>query len=97
MSQLLVIARHTMRAGAEPEVLGLLEQLVTATRQEPGNVSYVAYRQLDEPRTYVLLERYASPAAFAEHRASEHFRSLLLEGIAPLLEDRTVEQFDVPD
>ncbi len=97
MSQLLVIARHTMKAGSEDEVLALLDQLVAASREEPGNVSYVAYRQLDEPQTYVLLERYASREAFAEHRASEHFTSLVLGRILPLLADRTVEEIDLPD
>jgi quinol monooxygenase YgiN len=95
--ELLVIARHTMTAGKEEEVLALLPKLVAAARTEPGNVSFIAYRQLDAPRTYVLLERYASREAFAAHRETVHFRELVLGEIVPRLDDRVIEMFDVPE
>jgi quinol monooxygenase YgiN len=89
-----VIAHHTMKEGEERAVLALLPKLIEASRAEPGNVAFDAYRKLDEPRTYVLLERYASRKAFAEHRESAHFKDLVLGQIAPRLERRVVEQFD---
>jgi quinol monooxygenase YgiN len=97
MPELQVIARHTMAAGKEEELLALYPKLIAASRQEPGNVSFVAYRQLDEDREIVLLERYASRKAFEEHRASPHFKELVLEGIIPLLSNRTIEMFDPED
>lgn len=57
----------------------------------------MAYRQLDDPRTYVLLERYASREAFAAHRETPHFKELVLDQIVPRLDSRVLEQFDVPD
>jgi quinol monooxygenase YgiN len=96
MPELQVIAHHTMKEGAEEEVLALVPQLVAASRAEPGCVSFDAYRKLDEPRTYVLLERYASREAFAAHRDSEHFKHLVLDLIAPRLERRVVEELDAP-
>jgi quinol monooxygenase YgiN len=97
MPELQVIARHTMRPGTEDEVLALLPKLIAAARAEPGNVSFVAYRQLDDPRTYVLLERYASREAFAAHRETPHFKELVLDQIVPRLDSRVIEQYDVPD
>jgi quinol monooxygenase YgiN len=97
MSELLVIARHTMTAGKEEEVLEVLPKLVAAVRTEPGNISFVAYRQLDDPRTYVLLERYASREAFAAHRETAHFKELVLGEIVPRLDDRVTETFDVSE
>ncbi len=94
MPELQVIAHHTMKEGEEQAVLALLPRLIEASRAEPGNVAFDAYRKLDEPRTYVLLERYASREAFAEHRQSAHFKDLVLGQIAPRLERRVVEQFD---
>jgi quinol monooxygenase YgiN len=93
--QLQVIARHTMTAGKEAEVLALLPKLVAAARTEPGNVSFTAYRQLDDPRTYVVLERYASQEAFAEHRETDHIQDLVLGQIVPRLDSRVIETFDV--
>ncbi|HEY5428791.1 MAG TPA: putative quinol monooxygenase [Solirubrobacteraceae bacterium] len=95
MSQLQVIAHHTIAEGYEQEVIGLLPALIEATRTEPGNVAFDAYRKLDDPRAYVLLERYASGDAFAAHRETAHFKDLVLDQIVPRLERRVIEQFEV--
>ena len=95
MPELQVIARYTLAPANEDEVLALLPQLAEASRAEPGNVSFVAYRRLDDDREIVLLERYASRDAFAAHRESTHFNDLVLGRIAPRLESRVVETFDV--
>jgi quinol monooxygenase YgiN len=97
MPELQVIARHTMTAGQEEEVLAVLPRLIEAVRTEPGNISFIAYRQLDDPRTYVLLERYASREAFAAHRETAHFKDLVLGQIAPRLDGRVIELFDVTE
>jgi quinol monooxygenase YgiN len=97
MTELQVIARHTMTAGKEEEVLAALSKLIEAARTEPGNLAFAAYRQFDDPRSYVLLERYTSREAFAEHRETKHFKDLLLGQIVPRLDSRTIETYDVTD
>ncbi|HEX3790622.1 MAG TPA: antibiotic biosynthesis monooxygenase family protein [Pseudonocardiaceae bacterium] len=97
MPELQVIARHTMKAGAEEEVLALLPKLIEAVHTEPGNIEFTAYRQLDDPRTYVLLERYASREAFAAHRETVHFKDIVLGQLVPRLENRVIELFDVTE
>jgi quinol monooxygenase YgiN len=97
MPELQVIARHRMKDGMQEQVLALLPQLVEAARAEPGNVAFVAYRQLDDERNYVLLERYASREAFEEHRRTPHFKDIVLDQIVPRLESRTIECYDVLD
>ena len=97
MAELQVIARYTISAGKEDEVLALLPTLTEATRTEPGNISFVAYRQLDDDRKIVLLERYASREAFAAHRETPHFERIVLGQLVPLLDSRVVEQYDVTD
>jgi quinol monooxygenase YgiN len=94
--ELQVIARYTVRAGEEDEVLSLLGELAEVSRTEPGNVSFVAYRSLDEGHEIVLLERYASRAAFAAHRETPHFKDLVLSRIAPRLDSRVVDTYDAP-
>jgi hypothetical protein len=44
----------------------------------------------------VLLERYVSREALAEHHSAPHFTRMLLGQIVPLLESRTGEEYDVP-
>ncbi|GAA0384954.1 antibiotic biosynthesis monooxygenase [Acrocarpospora corrugata] len=97
MSQLQVIAHYTVSPGNEDAVLALLPKLVEASRTEPGNISYVAYRALDDERRFVLIERYVSREAFAAHRESPHFIDLALGQIVPLLASRVVEVSDVDE
>jgi quinol monooxygenase YgiN/predicted GNAT family acetyltransferase len=97
MSQLQVIARYTVTFGNEIEVASLLNQLADATRAEPGNLSFEAYRQLNDEREIALLERYTSLDAFAAHRASEHYNDLVLGQIVPRLDHRVVETFIVDE
>jgi quinol monooxygenase YgiN len=97
MPELQVIARYAIASGNEEAVLALLPKLAEASRAEPGNVSFVAYRRLDGDRDIVLLERYASRDAFATHRESPHFKDLVLGQIAPLLDSRVVETYDAVD
>jgi quinol monooxygenase YgiN len=97
MPELQVIARHTARDGMRDAVLAILPKLIAASRREPGNLAFEAYLNLDDPKSYVLLERYTSRAAFAEHRDSSHFKDLMLGQILPKLENRVVEQYDVAE
>lgn len=92
-----VIARYTVAEGNEDEVLALLRQLAEASRSEPGNLAFTVYRELDEPRGVVLLERYTSRDAFAAHRETPHFKELVLARIVPLLDSRTVEEYEAPE
>jgi quinol monooxygenase YgiN len=93
MPEMQVIARHTMKPGTEDQVLPLVAALVTAARAEPGNLAFDVFRSPDEPRSYVLLERYADADAVAAHRDSAHFKDIVLERLVPLLEARSVETF----
>ena len=95
MTELQVIARYTISAGQEDEVLALLATLIAAVREEPGNLDFTAYRQLGEDREVVLLERYASREALAAHRETAHFKEIVLGQIVPLLDSRVVELYDV--
>jgi quinol monooxygenase YgiN len=96
MTQVQLIARHTIQPGREQEVLNLLSGFIDAARAEPGNLAFDAYRKVGDDRSYVLLERYASREALAVHRETSHFTAVLLGQIVPLLDSRAVEEYDVP-
>jgi quinol monooxygenase YgiN len=97
MTELQVIARYTVSEGQQEAVFAVLPKLAEASRTEPGCVSYEIYRQLDDDRQIVLLERYASRDALAAHRETPHFKDLALGQIVPRLDRRVVEIYDVQD
>jgi quinol monooxygenase YgiN len=92
-SAFLVIARWTIRRGEEAAVAALLDVLESASRAEPGCVSFEGFVSRTDARRVTLVERYADRAAFDAHRANAHFRSIVLERIVPLLDERSVEGF----
>lgn len=85
-----VVARWQVR-GSVDEVLDLVARLRTASLAEPGCLGYEAYRAVDAPDTVLLLEHYRDDEALDAHRASAHYRSLVLEGMLPLLSGRQVQ------
>lgn len=97
MPELQVIARYTVSEGNEDEVFALLPRLAEASRAEPGNLSFEVFHALGDARDVVLLERYASPRAFAAHRESLHFKDLVLRRIAPLLDSRVVATYEADE
>lgn len=89
-----VIAHYIAKPEHADEVATLLPQLAKLSRTEPGNESYRISRDLDEPAKFIIVEKYGSSDDFAAHRETEHFQSIGIGQIIPLLEDRQVETFE---
>ena len=89
-----LIARMTAREGEEDRAAEIVRELVEATRSEPGNVHYIAHRDVDDPRVFLMYEQYRDKAAFEEHGASDHFKSLALGRLFPLMEERRREIYE---
>ena len=90
---LYILARWRVREGALDTVLGLLPELIAASRREPGNQLYRVFQHgAADQRTLVLLEGYADRAALEAHRQSEHFQRIVVGRIVQLLEEREVSE-----
>jgi quinol monooxygenase YgiN len=86
-------ARMTVREGEEERALELFEQLAAASQQEPGNIQYILNRSVDNPRTFLIYEQYRDEDAFKEHGQTEHFKSIALEQLFPLMEGERERNF----
>ncbi|WP_208452726.1 putative quinol monooxygenase [Burkholderia gladioli] len=86
-----VVARWQALPGRTADVLVLAAALRRQSLAEPGCLGYEVFRGVDDPDTTLLLERYRDPVAVEAHRASPHYRELLVERILPLLAQRQVE------
>jgi len=73
------------------EVAESLRLLATASRQEPGCVSYVPHQLEGDSDTVLLYEQYVDQKALAAHRESEHFKNYAVAGIYQKMLDRSVE------
>ncbi|MYZ46340.1 putative quinol monooxygenase [Propylenella binzhouense] len=92
-----VVARWRCAPGNAATVTEILRDLAAQSRREPGVVRFVVHRAAEEPGSFLIYEEYADEAAFRAHRATAHFRDLVLGRAVPLLDARTVEAFAAID
>lgn len=72
--------------------------LASATRREPGNLSYDIYRGINDDQEFYIVEHWASPAALAAHEHTEtfiHYGQGMLVKFATLHDTVTARPFDV--
>ena len=83
-----LVVRMTAPDGEQDRAEQLIRRLGEASRQEPGAVHYIAHRDAEDPRVFLIYEQYRDKAAFEEHGQTDHFKELALEQLFPMLENR---------
>ena len=73
------------------DVAETLRQLATASRQEPGCVSYIPHQVEDDPDTVLIYEQYKDAQALAAHRDSDHFKKHAVGGLYQKMRERSME------
>jgi quinol monooxygenase YgiN len=91
------IARMRFAAEDREQVADLLRHLTTASRQEPGCVTYVAHTAEDDPNTVVLYEQYRDRQSLDFHRTTPHFQKFAVGGIFQLMRERQLENLTAID
>jgi quinol monooxygenase YgiN len=73
------------------EVAETLRKLATASRQEPGCISYIPHHLEDDPDTFLIYEQYRDGKALEAHRESEHFKIHAVCGLYQKMRERSIE------
>ncbi|MEV6431408.1 putative quinol monooxygenase [Nocardia sp. NPDC051463] len=92
-SPVLVIADVSSSPENAEEFGRALRELAQASRTEPGCTSYDVFRSVEQPERYVSIEKYVDSAAFAAHRAADHFREIGLAEVMPLVTRTDVRMY----
>lgn len=88
-----IVARLTVKEGAEAAFIEVASALVKATNQESGCLFYNLYQSPVDPKSFLFYEEYVDQAAFDFHAASDHFKAFQA-GIDGLVDgDMIVGQF----
>lgn len=85
-----VFAKWQVKGGEIDTVLNLLTDVVSKSTAEEGNLFYKVHQSNTDANMLILFEGYKDEAALATHRNSEHFQTLVVGKIVPLLEAREV-------
>jgi (4S)-4-hydroxy-5-phosphonooxypentane-2,3-dione isomerase len=92
---IVLIATWVAKPGREADIERIIAAMTPPSRAEPGCEAYQAHRSTEDPRTFLLYERYADEAAAEAHRASDHFKAHV-EGEAFDLLERRERAFYAP-
>ena len=93
----LVLAHYSIATGNHAAVLDLVTELAQESRAAEGCLSFDSYVNTDDDSELIIVERYETADDYTAYRESIAFRELAEEQIIPLLSERRVESYTVPD
>lgn len=74
--ELTVIARSKAKPGREADVERELRRVVGPTHKEAGCLRYAIHRGIDDPSSFLVVERWVSREALDKHLGSAHVQTL---------------------
>lgn len=77
MSEVSAIAISVAKSGCEEKLAEALEGLLAPTHKETGMLQYEMFRDTQEPRCFVFIERWENEETFKAHCNSSHVAAYL--------------------
>lgn len=85
-----IFAKWQAKEGQVDAIINLLKDVVSQSTAEEGNLFYRVHQSNTDANTLMLFEGYKDEAALAAHRESDHFQTVVVGQIVPLLAAREV-------
>lgn len=86
----IVFATYRFKDGQLTKMLNIISELARKTRAEKGNLFYKVHQSNSDANTIIFLEGYKDEAGLEAHRNSEHYKTLIIGKLVPVLEERKV-------
>ena len=83
-------AKWRVKEGQLDTVLSLLAEVTAKSIAEEGNLFYKIHQSNSDANTLLLYEGYKDESALTDHRNSEHFQTLVIGKISPVLDGREI-------
>jgi quinol monooxygenase YgiN len=80
---------YTFAAKDAERAESLFQELRAASVKEPGVIQFEVGRGKDDSKVFALWEVYRDKDAADAHNASDHFKTLVINGIRPLAQQRS--------
>lgn len=81
---IIINAKFEVQEQAVEQYEALINDLVTSSRKETGNIGYEHFKSTINENTYLMYEIWESQEAIEAHNTSEHFKSFFAN-VKPLL------------
>lgn len=85
------LVRMTFAPEDRAELAEILRELATASRQEPGCVTYVPHLVEGDPDTVLIYEQYRDAGALEAHGQSANFKKYAVGGLYQKMRERSRE------
>ena len=72
-----IIAKNYISSNHIEEFLELAQNLVNASREESGCLSYTLYQDIKEANVFVFIEEWKDELSIAAHNKTEHFTTIV--------------------
>lgn len=89
----IVVAHYRAAEGQANAVASVLARHAAESLAEPGCLQFDVNRDLGDPDSFLLYERYVDEAAFEAHGRTAHFQRNIEETVLPLLAERTWRRY----
>lgn len=89
-----VYVQWQVKEGKLDSVLKIMKEAAQKSSEEKGNLFYKIHQSKTDQNTLILFEGYENESALEYHKNSEHYQSLVVKQIIPLLENREVILMD---
>jgi quinol monooxygenase YgiN len=76
MPEVTVIARAKAKTGKERELEQELRAVVSPTHEETGCLRYALHRSMEDPASFMVIERWTSKQALDQHLSTPHVQTL---------------------
>ena len=96
MSEVAVISINTAKPGQEKHLEAAMRALIEPTRKDPGFIQYDLHRDVNDPRTFVFIERWESQAALDQHAKAPHIAAWRAKA-GDLIETKTLRVLTILD
>ncbi|MGF9698256.1 MULTISPECIES: putative quinol monooxygenase [Paenibacillus] len=90
---IIIHAHLQIQPEQEQAFLSAAKELVAATRNEEGNISYALNKSTEQEHQYVMIELWKDEAATAAHNASTHFQAFVQQAPSFMAAPMNVEVF----
>jgi quinol monooxygenase YgiN len=87
-----LIPLFVAKPGFEDELRQLLADLQKASRQDEGCLEYSVFSDEQDPRTFLLYEKWTSSAALDAHNEQQHVKEFLRAAEPCMAEDLLVHR-----
>lgn len=71
-----VVAQFTLQEGRSDVALEVLEELLRATHDEAGCLTYALHRDASDPHKLTIIERWTSQVALDNHMVQPHIATM---------------------